>query len=120
MRPITVGLLALSLTLASCESRGEPMQEDGSAASSETITLEGKVHCGSVRACTGESFLVYTEEYGGKVIMVIPTASRSAADVKKRLADGVRVEIAGIEKSKVRIHQYNVSADQITFLPRED
>lgn len=50
------------------------------------------------------------------MIVVTPTASRTAANVLKDLADGARVEIAGIEKSKIRFHQYEVLADQITFL----
>jgi hypothetical protein len=139
MRHITVGLLAFFLVLPACGSENERMQENASAPTSETITLgsesegmqenasaptsetitlEGKVHCGTVRECTGESFLVYTQ-HSGKVIVVIPTATRTAADVQEDLADGVRVEIAGIEKSKVNLHQHKVLADRITFLPRE-
>jgi len=119
MRHITVGLLALFLVLPACRSESEGMDENASAPTSETITLEGKVHCGTVRECTGESFLVYTEKYGGRVIVVIPTATRTAADMQEDLADGVRVEIAGIEKSKIQFHQHKVLADRITFLPRE-
>ena len=96
------------------------LKEMGSGPSGETLTLAGKVYCGAIRACTGESFLVYMDDWGGKVIFVTPTARRSPADVRRSLADGVRVEIAGIEKSRLLNHHHTVSADQITFLPRKD
>ena len=121
-RRVVAGLVAVALALPGCGSddvaQQDAVQREVRPTGPETITLEGKVHCGSVRACTGESFLVYTE-YGGKVIRVAATASRTAADVQRHLADGVPVAIAGIDKARVHAHQYDVSADQITFLPSE-
>ncbi len=116
-RRIVTGVAALVLVLPGCGSDGDA-QRDAPATWNETITVEGTVHCGPVRACTGESFLVYTE-YGGKVILVARTATRTAADVRKHLVDGARVAIAGIDKAKIYFHQYEVLADQITFLPPE-
>jgi hypothetical protein len=121
-RHIVTGLVALVFVLPGCGSDGDAQrdaaQRDAPATRNETITVEGTVHCGPVRACTGESFLVYTE-YGGKVILVARTATRTAADVQKHLVDGARVAIAGIDKAKIYFHQYEVVADQITFLPPE-
>lgn len=119
---VVTGAVALALVLPGCGSEDgtqeSAVRQDAPAAKRETITLEGRVHCGPVRACTGESFLVYTE-YGGKVILVASTATRTAADVQKHLVDGARVAIAGIDKAKANVHQYEVLADQITFLPSE-
>jgi len=78
------------------------------------VTIEGKVHCGPVRECTGAAFLVYTD-HGGKVVRVTPSADRNLAQIRARLADGVRVEIAGIKRSQVSMHQYEITATQLSF-----
>jgi hypothetical protein len=110
-------LLTLLLVLAGCGGgEGASREAAETAAASEHVTISGTVHCGPVRECKGEAFLVYTE-YGGKVLLVTPTANRSAADIRKQLADGVPVEIAGIKRSRVSVHQYEISADQLTFPP---
>ena len=114
-RSVAIGLVALPLLCAACaggeESSGAPAPVP---ATDERVTIEGKVHCGPVRECTGEAFLVYTE-YGGKVLMVTPTADRGAADVRAHLVDGAPVQISGIKKSQVSVHQYEITADQLTF-----
>jgi len=118
-RTVTPGMKVaggiLWLALAGCGGGDSGSGEAAETpAAGEYVTLAGKVHCGPVRECTGEAFLVYTE-YGGKVLVVTPTADRSAADIQTHLADGVPVEIAGIERSRISVHQYEISADQLSF-----
>ena len=114
MPPVALGVTLL-LGAVGCETAGET---GGSASAisppSKSASVSGTIHCGPVRECRGEAFLVYTP-IGGKVLMISPTRSRSTSWVRSQLRDGRPLTIHGLDGETLSLHHYAIDADQLDF-----
>ena len=114
MPPVALGVTLL-LGAVGCETAGET-GGNASAISppSKSASVSGTIHCGPVRECRGDAFLVYTP-IGGKVLMVSPTPSRSTSWVRSQLKEGKPLTIHGLDSASLSLHHYEIDADQLDF-----
>jgi hypothetical protein len=112
-------VIAIGVTLLLGAVGCETASETGGNASaisppSKSASLSGTIHCGPVRECRGDAFLVYTP-IGGKVLMVSPTPSRSTSWVRSQLRDERPLTIHGLDEGTLSLHHYAIDADQLDF-----
>ena len=115
MPPVTALAVAVLVGVFGCE-RSEEHRDGAPAtrAKAESVSVSGTVHCGPVRECRGDAFLVYTP-IGGKVLMISPTRSRSTSWVRSQLGDGRPLTIHGLDGETLSLHHYAIDADQLDF-----